>query len=68
VTYFAGVHLTADTLDELHAEAARIGLQRRWFQSGRHPHYDVFGAPAMLLTVNATARGTVRACRARRQE
>lgn len=31
-------------LDELHAFAARIGLQRRWFQGPprhRHPHYDV---------------------------
>ena len=30
-------------LDELHAMAARIGLQRRWFQGRdpRHPHYDL---------------------------
>jgi len=35
-------HMTADTLDELHAFAARIGLKRAWFQ--RHalaPHYDL---------------------------
>lgn len=25
-------HLTADTLDELHAFAARLGLKREWFQ------------------------------------
>jgi len=43
-------HLTADTPDELHAFAQRIGLQRSWFQGqckhGRcepcpHWHYDV---------------------------
>lgn len=39
-------HMTSDglQLDELHAMAARIGLQRRWFQpgrAGRCPHYDL---------------------------
>lgn len=35
-------HMTADTLEELHAFASSIGLRRRWFQ--RHkiaPHYDL---------------------------
>jgi hypothetical protein len=35
-------HLLADTLDELHALAGRIGLKRAWFQShGTFPHYDL---------------------------
>ena len=36
-------HLAADTLDELHEFAARLGMRRRWFQPGRgrHPHYDL---------------------------
>lgn len=35
-------HMLADTLGELHAMAARIGLRRRWFQSQASvPHYDV---------------------------
>lgn len=35
-------HLTADTLEELHAFANRIGLRRAWFQPHpRHPHYDL---------------------------
>ena len=35
-------HLTADTLEELHAFAARIGLKRAWFQDkGLVPHYDL---------------------------
>lgn len=46
-------HLTADTKDELHEFAVRLGLQRRWFQTCKrsksckpperciHWHYDV---------------------------
>jgi hypothetical protein len=36
-------HLTADTKDELHGFAKRLGLQRRWFQDKPHGlwHYDV---------------------------
>ena len=39
-------HLVTDNPDltELHDFAARIGLQRRWFQTSEHayrPHYDV---------------------------
>lgn len=36
-------HLVADTVDELHAFAKRIGMRREWFQSSRRgmPHYDL---------------------------
>ena len=34
-------HLTADTTEELHEMADKIGLKRSWFQDGRHPHYDL---------------------------
>jgi hypothetical protein len=37
-------HMVADTLDELHAMADRIGVARRWHQgppTGRWPHYDI---------------------------
>jgi len=38
-------HLTADSLDELHAFAARIGLPARAFHRGaRYPHYDITAA------------------------
>lgn len=35
-------HLVADSLDELHAFAGRLGLRRSWFQeAASYPHYDV---------------------------
>ena len=35
-------HMTADTLEELHELAQRIGLKREWFQAKSNvPHYDL---------------------------
>jgi hypothetical protein len=35
-------HMTADTVEELHAMASRIGLKRAWFQDRPGcPHYDL---------------------------
>lgn len=37
-------HMIADSLDELHAMAAKLGLKREWFQASppaSFPHYDV---------------------------
>lgn len=34
-------HMIADTLEELHAMADRIGVQRKWFQDKRIKHYDI---------------------------
>lgn len=49
-------HLLADTLDELHAMAARLGIPRRAFQNKLSgAHYDV---PA-TLRAQAIAFGTV---------
>ena len=37
-------HLTADSIDELHEFAAKLGLKRKWFQDHPwHPHYDIGG-------------------------
>lgn len=35
-------HMTADSLDELHAMAEQIGMKREWFQPhATFPHYDL---------------------------
>lgn len=40
--FTSGCHLFADSLEELHAFAASIGMKRIWFQSqARLPHYDL---------------------------
>jgi len=39
--YRYSAHLLADTVEELHAFAAAIGMKREWFQSESTPHYDV---------------------------
>lgn len=34
-------HLMADSVEELHEFADKIGLKRSWFQPNSAPHYDV---------------------------
>jgi len=35
-------HMLADTMEELHAMAKKIGVARHWFQFGvSTPHYDI---------------------------
>jgi hypothetical protein len=36
-------HLIAETEEELHTFAARLGLRRKWFQPKSFPHYDLTG-------------------------
>lgn len=38
-------HLYADSVEELHAMAGKLGLKRAWFQDKRLQHYDL--TPAM---------------------
>ena len=47
-------HMLADSLDELHAMASKIGLKREWFQPKSTPHYDV------SLTKRKQALDTIR--------
>ena len=54
-----GGHMQADTLDELHEFAARVGLQHEWFQSkaGRpeNDHYDLTrSARELAIALGAT--------------
>jgi hypothetical protein len=63
-------HLTADTLDELHAFAKRIGLRREWFQEHPiMPHYDLtpqrFAAAVALGAVVVPMRQQLRDRRSR---
>jgi hypothetical protein len=55
-------HLTASTLEELHAFAASIGVKPHFFHRGAvHPHYDIteaqfpvaIAAGAVLVTSRA---------------
>lgn len=34
-------HLLADSVEELHEMAAKIGMKRIWFQNHGTPHYDI---------------------------
>lgn len=57
MVYYDGIHLAADTLDELHLFAGKVGLKREWFQNHpKHPHYDVWGGrnERMVLRLGAT--------------
>jgi hypothetical protein len=49
-------HMLADSPEELHAMADRIGVQRKWFQSrASSPHYDI----ALSKRSLAVAHGAV---------
>ncbi|MDB5192354.1 MAG: hypothetical protein JWQ96_1917 [Segetibacter sp.] len=46
MVYTDGVHLTADSLDELYGYANKLGLNTNWLHfMGRniHPHFDICG-------------------------
>jgi len=46
-------HMTADTLDELHAMADAIGIRRKWFQADASlPHYDICKSKRALAIAN----------------
>lgn len=46
-------HLIADSVDELHAFAASIGMKRAWFQNHtRMPHYDLNAARRAVAVLN----------------
>ncbi len=47
-------HMIADTLEELHQMADKIGMKRSWFQSGKvdMPHYDLVESKRKLAIKN----------------
>ena len=73
--FFEGsAHLEADTLEELHDFARRLGLKRSWFQPRSVPHYDLSPAKhAQALRMGAKFRSSrewalERGCRRRRAD
>lgn len=61
-------HLWADSLDELHAFAARIGMRRGWFQDHAIlPHYDLVPSRrAHALRLGAIEKPVMQAMRERK--
>ena len=66
-------HLVADSLDELHAFAKRLGLAGEWFQARKGaPHYDLTAGRRILAVKfgakELTAREMVERMKAKREE
>jgi Protein of unknown function (DUF4031) len=46
-------HMIADTLEELHAAADRIGVTKNWWHAAAHfPHYDICESKRALALAN----------------
>lgn len=60
-------HMIADSLDELHQIAEKIGLRRQWFQDKNILHYDVCQSKKKLAielgAIEVTGRDLVRIAR-----
>jgi len=53
--YTDKIHLIADTEEELHKFAHKIGLKKEWFQSHAFKHYDLMGSK----TTDAIRNGAI---------
>ena len=53
-------HMVADTEEELHEMADKIGMRREWFQNGSHPHYDVSKSRRKMAVENGAVEITIR--------
>jgi hypothetical protein len=54
-------HLWADTTDELHEFAEKIGLKRNWFQDKkRFPHYDLRESKRKIALKNGAIQTRLR--------
>lgn len=55
-------HLVADTIENLHIFAKKIGVKRHWFQNKKgknQPHYDIKG----VFIEKARANGAIQVTR-----
>ena len=61
-------HLSADTLDELHDFAAKIGMKRAWFQDHKLlPHYDLTPARRIVaVRLGATQKNALESAKRHR--
>lgn len=53
-------HMIADTEEELHEMADKIGMRRAWFQAGNRPHYDVSKGKRKLAVENGAIEITIK--------
>jgi hypothetical protein len=54
-------HMMADSLEELHEMADKIGVQRKWFQDKpRFPHYDICKEKKSLAIENGAIEVTAK--------
>lgn len=65
-------HMVADTVDELHDMASRIGVRSKWFQGEKSiPHYDICKSKRVLAVklgaIEITSRELVKRFRPRRK-
>jgi Protein of unknown function (DUF4031) len=51
-------HLTADNLEELFKMVDKIGVNRKWFQRTRFPHFDICLAKKELAIKNGAVEVT----------
>lgn len=63
-------HLSADTTEELHAFAKKLGLKRSWFQNHKLlAHYDLVPSKReQAIKLGAIAEGAMEGARRRRAE
>ena len=71
--FTGGGHLQADSVEELHAFAERLGLRRAWFQTRPrkpdHDHYDLTRAgPSRAIELGAIPEHWRDATRRRRAQ
>ena len=60
--YPQACHLWADSLDELHAFAAKLQLRRAWFQNRQDfPHYDLTSNKRALAVRNGAIEMSLKA-------
>lgn len=50
--YTDGIHLVADTEEELHVFSKKIGLKRSSFRDHHHKYYDLFGNKVNLAIIS----------------